>query len=117
MISPDGSIFLGRGFIQLTEKSNYRDIGNVWNKDPENTDNKKYFHKQTSEGGHIDELETNLDVAMKASMYYWQLRQCNSEVDDDNTAEVTRKVKGSKDKDEVKNRGDIKDNAIKVLKK
>ncbi|WP_428665474.1 glycoside hydrolase family 19 protein [Runella sp.] len=115
--SKDGSTFLGRGFIQLTGKSNYKDLSDAWNKDPENTDNKKYFHKQTSEGGHIDELETDLDVAMKASMYYWQLRQCNSEADDDNTAEVTRKVKGSKDKDEVKNRGDIKDNAIKVLKK
>jgi predicted chitinase len=79
--SKDGSTFLGRGFIQLTGKWNYEQLSKAWNADPENANNKKYFHKHTSEGGNIDELETNLDVAMKASMYYWQMKKTNPKSD------------------------------------
>ena len=115
--SKDGSTFLGRGFIQLTGKYNYKQLSDAWNNDKENEKNKKYFHKQSSEGGHMDELETNLDVAMKASMYYWQLREINSFADHDDTVEVTKAVKGSRDKDEIEARGKIKDKAIGILKK
>ncbi|MFC0186143.1 hypothetical protein ACFFJX_28415 [Pseudarcicella hirudinis] len=114
--SKDGSTFLGRGFIQLTGKANYEDISTLWNKDPENANNKKYFHKQASDGGHIDELETDLDVAMKASMYYWKWKDCNSKADNDDTAGVTYNIKGSDDDKEVENRGTIKNKAIDVLK-
>jgi len=115
--SKDGSTFLGRGFIQLTGKANYKNLSDAWNNDKENVNNKKYFDQKTSEGGHIDELETDLDVAMKASMYYWKLKGCNSKADNDNTSGVTKKVKGADDEKEVTNRGKIKDKAIEVFKK
>ncbi len=114
--SKDGSIFLGRGFIQLTGKYNYKELSKAWNEDSENANNKKYFHIQTKDGGHIDELVTDLDVAMKASMYFWRLKGCNTYADKDDTAGVTNKIKGNRDKDEVKNRGNIKDKALNVLK-
>ncbi|TNV71669.1 hypothetical protein FGO68_gene15120 [Halteria grandinella] len=114
--SKDGSTFLGRGFIQLTGKFNYKQLSDAWNNDTENKDDLKYFHLQSNEGGHIDELENNLDVAMKASMYYWQIKKSNTFADIDDIAEVTKRVKGSEDEKEVKARGDIKDKAIKTLK-
>ena len=41
--SKDGSIFLGRGFIQLTGKYNYKELSKAWNEDSENTNNKKPY--------------------------------------------------------------------------
>lgn len=91
-------------------------MSKTWNDDPENSVYIKYFHKQPHEGGHIEELDSNLDVAMKASMYYWQLTKCNVPATNDDTAVVTLKVKGSRDDTEVANRGKIKDKALTILK-
>jgi hypothetical protein len=49
--------FLGRGFIVLTGKSNYTQLGNAWNRALKIAKN---FHKQTTEGGHIDEVKKTL---------------------------------------------------------
>ena len=115
--SKDGSTFLGRGFIQLTGKYNYKELSKAWNEDSENANNKKYFHIQTKDGGHIDELVTDLDVAMKASMYFWRLKGCNTYADKDDTTGVTKKVKGTdKDLKEIIKRGKIKDKALKTIK-
>ncbi|NBB32015.1 hypothetical protein, partial [Cellulophaga sp. BC115SP] len=113
--SKDGSTFLGRGFIHLTGKSNYTQLSNAWNTAPENSSNKKYFHKHASEGGHIDELENNTEIAMLAAMYYWKMKECNSSADLDDTDSVTYKVNGGYSLRET--RKEHKDNAILILKK
>ncbi len=53
---------------------------------------------------------------MKASMYYWKLRDCNSYAEKDDTSGVTEQVKGSDKDEEVKPRKALKDKALKTLK-
>jgi predicted chitinase len=88
----DGSKYLGKGFIHLTGKSQYKTISSKWNE--LYPTNKKEFH-----GKDIDSLETNVDVAMKASMIFWDMKNLNSKADagTDNTSidNVGKVVNGS----------------------
>jgi predicted chitinase len=70
----DGSTYLGKGFIHLTGKNRYKVISDKWNKLYPN--DKKEFH-----GADINLLETDVDVAMKASMIYWEMNGLNEEAD------------------------------------
>jgi predicted chitinase len=72
----DGSTFLGKGFIHLTGKAQFENISSLWNGDEDNAGNFKDFA-----GKDIDEITNNLDVAMKASMYYWKKKTLNSLAD------------------------------------
>ncbi len=92
--SKDGSTFKGKSFIHLTGKGMYNQITNIWNNDTENINNKKDFGKTKANGGNFEELETNLEVALKASMYYWEMNKINDVADEDNTEKVTLKVNG-----------------------
>ena len=72
--SKDGSTFLGKGFIHITGKSGYKAISNEWNKIyPQD---KKEFH-----GKDIGLLETDREVALKASMVFWKLNNLNKVAD------------------------------------
>jgi predicted chitinase len=71
----DGSTYLGKGFIHLTGKNQYKVISDKWNKLYPN--DKKEFH-----GADINLLETNVDVAMKASMIYWEMNGLNTKADE-----------------------------------
>ncbi|GAL86189.1 hypothetical protein CHU_3448 [Sporocytophaga myxococcoides] len=75
--SEDGMKFKGKGFVHLTGRYNYKLISDTWNADPENALNKKSFHISSSDGGNLEELESNVDVAIKASLYYWELNNVN----------------------------------------
>ena len=68
-------------------KSNYEAVTNAWNADTDNYGNHKHFNvkttydaggAKTTGSGDLDELKTNIDVAIKASLYYWQLRNLNT---------------------------------------
>jgi predicted chitinase len=74
----DGYAYRGVGFIHITGRGNYEAISDEWNGDVENPQNKKYFHLQSKEGGDLDELISNPDVAIKASMYYWKINNLNN---------------------------------------
>jgi predicted chitinase len=76
--SGDGSKFLGKGFIHLTGKGQFENISNLWNADPDNVNNKKDFA-----GKDINEITDNIDVAMRASMYYWKDNELNTLVKPD----------------------------------
>jgi predicted chitinase len=82
----DGSTFLGKGFIQLTGKSQYAKVSNEWNIDLDNATNQKHF-----DGIDINDLVNNPDIAMKASMYFWKLNDINSLCNDgiNNVQEVS----------------------------
>ena len=67
----DGSTFKGKGFIQLTGKSKYKQISDEWNKMYPN--DPKEFH-----GKDIDLLTTDIEIAMKASMVCWKIQGLNS---------------------------------------
>jgi predicted chitinase len=69
----DGSTYLGKGFIHITGKNGYKEISDEWNK--LYPDDPKEFH-----GKDINLLETDVDVAMRASMVYWNLKGLNNEV-------------------------------------
>ena len=88
----DGSTYLGKGFIHLTGKDNYKAISDEWNRlYPNDT---KEFH-----GADISLLETDIDVAIKASMIYWKINRLNSMADagtdDASIDNVGRLVNGS----------------------
>jgi predicted chitinase len=70
----DGSTYLGKGFIHLTGKKQYKTLSDEWNKLYPN--DKKEFH-----GVDINLLETDVDVAMKASMIYWEMKKLNNLAD------------------------------------
>ncbi len=80
--SGDGYTFFGRGFIHLTGKVNYEAISDAWNIDSIQNGGAKYFHIQSDDGGHIDELTTDVDVSLKAAMYYWEYRNLNLHSDE-----------------------------------
>lgn len=100
--SGEGLTFRGKGFIRLTGKYNYWDISELWNTDPENAI-KKIFHKTIKNGGNLEELVNNYDVAMKASMYYWTIAKnemtgndyADRGINDQNIKDLTNFVKGS----------------------
>lgn len=80
--SRDGYTFFGRGFIHLTGKGNYETVSSAWNKDSLINSSTKYFHIQESNGGHINELTDNIEVAMHAAMYFCRINNVNTAADD-----------------------------------
>jgi predicted chitinase len=85
---------MGKGFIHLTGKSGYKEISDEWNKlypgDP------KEFH-----GKDINLLETDVEVAMKASMIYWKThkydkKSANEYADENNTESLTKLINGGR---------------------
>jgi len=114
--SQDGSTFAGKGFIHLTGRWEYKQISLKWNADPDNTKNKMEFH-----GKDIGLLTSNLDVAMKASMYYWKRKGLNGIADDGTTdTSIDRLgavVNGENPPKETKKRRDYTNKAYEILKK
>lgn len=92
--SKEGSLFAGLGLIHITGKYNYYKISTLWNDDPANDGNDKFFYIMKDDGGHYEELINNYDVAVKASMYFWKIENINDACDVNNYAEVTRLVNG-----------------------
>jgi predicted chitinase len=86
---------LGKGFIHITGKSGYKEISDAWNK--LYPDDPKEFH-----GKDINLLETDVEVAMKASMVYWKLKNLNSKADKGFNSnaidDVGRIINGSKNR-------------------
>jgi predicted chitinase len=81
----DGSTFKGKGFIQLTGKEKYERISEEWNL--MYPDDLKEFH-----GKDISLLETDIEVAMKASMICWKIQGLNSKADEGMTNDVIDNV-------------------------
>ncbi|NBB31869.1 hypothetical protein [Cellulophaga sp. BC115SP] len=118
----DGSTFLGKGFVHLTGKGQYQTITSLWNSDSENANNKMEF-----DGRDIDLLTTNLDVAMKASMYFWRnskkviinnvkkIGDGNSFADSDDQIYLNQFVNGGQNGAE--SRQGIKEQALLILNK
>ncbi|GHN00524.1 hypothetical protein WSM22_20130 [Cytophagales bacterium WSM2-2] len=88
----DGSTYLGKGFIHITGKSGYKALSQEWNR--LYPDDKKEFH-----GADISLLETDVTVAIKASLVFWKLKNLNSLADEgtgQNTIDnIGKKVNGS----------------------
>ena len=76
--SGDGWKFRGRGFIQLTGKTNYTNFAESVGKDIDSI---------------IDYLAQD-DGALESALYYWKSRGINSDCDADNIESMTRKVNG-----------------------
>ncbi len=83
--SKDGSTFLGKGFIHITGKDGYKAVSLGWNKLYPN--DQKEFH-----GKDITLLETDVEVAIKASMVYWKLKGLNQEADKGTSPEIVEKI-------------------------
>jgi predicted chitinase len=87
----DGSTYLGKGFIHMTGKDKYKKVSEAWNKKYPN--DKKEFH-----GDDINELENNVEIAMKASLVLWELDGMNAKadggIDDETIIDVTEAVNG-----------------------
>ena len=83
----DGSTFKGIGFIHLTGKGTYKEVSEAWNEIY--PDDKKEFH-----GDDIDLLKNDIDVAIKASLVYWKMKDINAMIDggEQDLLEVTAKV-------------------------
>ncbi|MFN3785132.1 MAG: hypothetical protein ACK4R6_14535, partial [Spirosomataceae bacterium] len=117
--SQDGSTFAGKGFIHLTGRWEYKQISLKWNADPENANNKMEFH-----GKDIGLLTTNLDVAMKASMYYWKRKGLNKIADggisNESIDKLGAKVNGTNYPtlpNSYKERRNLTNNSYKILNK
>jgi predicted chitinase len=103
--SKDGSTFLGKGFIHITGKAGYKEVNTEWNRLYPN--DKKEFH-----GKDINLLETNIEVAIKASMVYWRIKNLNGLADIGNDEksidDVGRKINGISNKNELPNGHDTR---------
>ncbi len=77
--SGDGWRYRGRGFIQLTGRANYREIGEKIGVELE-TD--------------PDRVSQNVDVALEVAAAYWDSRKLNRLADRNDIAAVTRAVNG-----------------------
>ncbi|WP_258104452.1 hypothetical protein [Marinoscillum sp. MHG1-6] len=99
--SGHGSTFKGKGFIHLTGRWTYKKVSELWNADILNENNKKYFHKSRSEGGHLEDLINDVEVALKASLYYWRWKKyggksANELSDQNDIVSLTKLVNGGK---------------------
>lgn len=77
--SGDGWRYRGRGFIQLTGRDNYREIGRRIGVDLE---------------ANPDLVATDLSVALKASCAYWDWKKLNALADADDIRGITRQING-----------------------
>ncbi|MEO1321823.1 MAG: SH3 domain-containing protein [Pseudomonadota bacterium] len=77
--SGDGWRYRGRGFIQLTGRANYRDIGRRLELDLENDP---------------DVVASNPVIALQVAANYWDSRNLNEAADADDIFEVTRLING-----------------------
>ncbi|MCE2995246.1 MAG: hypothetical protein LW863_06600, partial [Flammeovirgaceae bacterium] len=83
--SKDGSTYLGKGFIHITGKDGYQEVSEEWNKlYPKD---KKEFH-----GKDINLLETNVEIAIKASMVYWRIRGLNTKADQGTSETIVEEI-------------------------
>jgi hypothetical protein len=83
--SKEGSKFLGKGFIHITGKNGYKAISVEWNKlYPKDT---MQFH-----GKDIALLETNVEVALKASMIYWKINNLNQYADKGTSPAIVEEI-------------------------
>ena len=91
MDTMDGSNYAGVGFIQLTGKNSYKEMHDAWNRKYSN-DQKDFMGKD------ITLLTTNIAVAIKASMIFWELHKLNAKADkgsnDIAIAKVSKDVNG-----------------------
>ena len=81
----DGSTYLGKGFIHITGKSGYKALSTEWNK--LYPDDKKEFH-----GKDINLLETDVEVAIKASMVFWKLKGLNQKADEGTSQNIVDQI-------------------------
>jgi putative chitinase len=77
--SGDGWKYRGRGFIQLTGRANYKEIGDKIGVDLENNP---------------DLLITDVGIALKASCAFWEARGLNALADKDDIRAITRAING-----------------------
>lgn len=77
--SGDGWRYRGRGYIQLTGRANYRNIGNRINMDLENNP---------------DLVTEDPTVALKVAADYWDSRNINALADQDDVYAVTKAING-----------------------
>lgn len=117
--SKEGSTFRGAGLIQITGKANFYNISVLWNDDPINANNKKYFHKKAPTG-HFEELISDYDVAVKASMYFWQNKDLNKiaekGVDNTITDQIGSIINGTTPPNHFTERRELTDKVYKEIK-
>jgi putative chitinase len=77
--SGDGWKYRGRGFIQLTGRNNYREIGQKIGVDLETMP---------------DVVATDVSVALKVACAYWDSRALNTFADADDLRAITKKING-----------------------
>jgi putative chitinase len=75
----DGARFIGRGFLQITGRANYREMGQRIGVDLEAE----------------PELAARPDIAVRAACAYWTARGLNAACDAGRFLEVTRKINGA----------------------
>jgi len=77
--SGDGWKYRGRGFIQLTGRDNYREIGKKIGVDLE---------------ANPDLVSTDVTVALKSACAFWNSRGLNALADADDLRGITKKING-----------------------
>jgi predicted chitinase len=84
--SGDGFRYRGRGLIQLTGRSNYRDFSACHNR--LNPQDRQDFVANP------DLLVSELKYALESAFYFWDARNVNAIADTDNVADVTYAING-----------------------